>query len=163
MGKHDLLAIYLPLYRCQKNISCLDKAVDSHDGHIRLALGVVHQVEVNQLLQLQVVCLHAVHYIWEQRTEKQNDLVRSQCEASKLPFTSRATQSSKVLLETNAMCPNICNFTKLNYFKLFIYVVGNSQFKLYTVPDILANSHGCDDLFHRLFSLLLLLIVQLCL
>lgn len=53
----------------EETFSCLDKAVDGHDGHIRLALGVVHQVEVNQLLQLQVVCLHAVHHIWEQRTD----------------------------------------------------------------------------------------------
>lgn len=34
-------------------------------------------------------------------------------------------------------------------------------FKFSSVPDILANSHGSNDLFHCLFSLLLLLIVQL--
>lgn len=46
--------------------SYLHKAVDCHDGHVRLALGVVHEVQVDQLLQLQVISLHAVHYIREQ-------------------------------------------------------------------------------------------------
>lgn len=44
----------------------LDKRVNSHDGHVRLALGIVHQVEVDQLFQLQVVRLHAVYNIWEE-------------------------------------------------------------------------------------------------
>ena len=33
-------------------LAILDKSVDGHDGHVRLGLGVVHQVEVHQLLQL---------------------------------------------------------------------------------------------------------------
>ncbi len=35
----------------------LDECGDGHDGHVRLTLGVVHQVEVDELLQLQVVGL----------------------------------------------------------------------------------------------------------
>lgn len=46
----------------------LYEGVDCHDSHIWLTLGIVHQVEVNQLLQFQVVCLHAVDNIWEQST-----------------------------------------------------------------------------------------------
>ncbi len=38
-------------------LAVLDEGVDGHDGHLRLGLGVVHQVEVHQLLQLQVVSL----------------------------------------------------------------------------------------------------------
>ena len=41
----------------------LDEGVDGHDGHVRLTLGVVHQVEINQLLQFEVVRLHAVRDI----------------------------------------------------------------------------------------------------
>lgn len=50
--------------------SCLNKAVDSHDGHIWLTLGIVHQVQVHKLLELQVISLHAVHNIWEKRAGK---------------------------------------------------------------------------------------------
>ena len=45
----------------------LDKGVDCHDGHVWLRLGVVHQVQVHQLLQFLVVRLHAVDHIGEQR------------------------------------------------------------------------------------------------
>ena len=38
----------------------LDERVDGHDGKIGLTLGIVHQVEVDELLQLQIVRLHAV-------------------------------------------------------------------------------------------------------
>lgn len=37
------------------------------------------------------------------------------------------------------------------------------EFNISSVPDILADSHGSNDFLHRLFSLFLLLIVQLCL
>lgn len=47
--------------------SYLHKAVDSHNGHVWLAFGVVHQVQIHQLLQLQVVSLHAVHNIRKER------------------------------------------------------------------------------------------------
>lgn len=46
----------------------LYKGVYSHDGHVWLALGVVHQVQIDQLFQFQVVRLHAVHDIGEQST-----------------------------------------------------------------------------------------------
>lgn len=48
--------------------SHLHKGVDSHDGHVRLTLGIVHQVQVHQLLQLQVVCLHTVHHVRKKGT-----------------------------------------------------------------------------------------------
>lgn len=47
----------------------LYKGINSHDGHVGLTLGIVHQVEVHQLFQFQVVCLHAVHDIGEQGAE----------------------------------------------------------------------------------------------
>lgn len=46
----------------------LDKRVNGHDSHVWLALGIVHQVEVDQLFQFQVVRLHAIHNIWEKST-----------------------------------------------------------------------------------------------
>ena len=50
----------------------LDEGVDGHDGHVRLTLGVVHEVEIDELLQLQVVGLHAVDDVREQRTAQQS-------------------------------------------------------------------------------------------
>lgn len=50
--------------------SHLDKAVNGHDGHVRLTLGIVHKVQVNQFLQLQVISLHAVYHIWKQGTKE---------------------------------------------------------------------------------------------
>lgn len=47
--------------------SYLHKAVDSHNGHVWLTFGVVHQVQIHQLLQLQVVSLHTVHNIRKER------------------------------------------------------------------------------------------------
>ena len=46
--------------------SNLGEGVDSQNGQVRLRLGVVHQVQVDQLLELQVVCLHAVDHIREE-------------------------------------------------------------------------------------------------
>lgn len=46
----------------------LHKGVDGHDGHVGLTLGIVHQVQVHQLLQLQVVRLHTVHHVGEEGT-----------------------------------------------------------------------------------------------
>lgn len=46
----------------------LYKGVHSHDGHVRLTLGIVHQVQIDQLFKFQVVCLHAVHDVGEQST-----------------------------------------------------------------------------------------------
>lgn len=51
----------------------LYKGVNSHDSHVWLTLGIVHQVEVDQLFQLQVVSLHAVHNIWEQSTKRRGE------------------------------------------------------------------------------------------
>ena len=44
----------------------LDKGVHSHDGQVRLRLCVVDEVQVHQLLQLQVLCLHAIHNVREE-------------------------------------------------------------------------------------------------
>ena len=54
----------------------LHKCVDSHDGHVGLTLGVVHQVQVHQLFQLQVVRLHTVHHVGEEGTGRSE---RCQC------------------------------------------------------------------------------------
>jgi len=47
-----------------------DKCVDSHDCHIWLTLGIVHQIQVHQFFQLQVVSLDTIHNIGKQSTEK---------------------------------------------------------------------------------------------
>lgn len=41
----------------------LGESVDGENGQIGLRLSVVHEVEVDKLLELQVVCLHAVDHI----------------------------------------------------------------------------------------------------
>ena len=46
--------------------ACLDKCVDRHNCQIGLALGIVHQIQINQLLQLQIISLHAIDHIGEQ-------------------------------------------------------------------------------------------------
>ena len=40
--------------------SYLDERVDGHDGQLGLSLGIVHQVQIHQLLQLQIIRLNAV-------------------------------------------------------------------------------------------------------
>lgn len=45
----------------------LNKSVDGHDSHVWLRFSIVHEIQVDQFLQLQVICLHAVYYIGEQR------------------------------------------------------------------------------------------------
>lgn len=52
------------------NISYLDKRINSHNSQVRLTLGVVHQVQVDKLLQFQIIRLHAVDHIREQRAEQ---------------------------------------------------------------------------------------------
>lgn len=47
----------------------LHERVDSHDGHVGLGLCVVHQVQIDELLELQVVGLHTVDDIWEERRD----------------------------------------------------------------------------------------------
>merc|ERR1719452_276143 len=47
-------------------LTILDECVDCHNGHVRLGLGIVHKVEIHQLLQLQVVSLHAVDHVWKE-------------------------------------------------------------------------------------------------
>lgn len=67
------MSLYCHISDCFSNTGrCarLHKAVDSHDGHVRLTLGVVHQVQIHQLLQLQVISLHAVYHIWKQGAEE---------------------------------------------------------------------------------------------
>lgn len=46
----------------------LDEGVDGHDGHVRLGLCIVHQIEIHQLLQLKIVRLHAVDDVRKQST-----------------------------------------------------------------------------------------------
>lgn len=45
----------------------LDESVHSHNSHVRLWFSVVHQIQVNQFLQLQIVSLHTVDNIWKER------------------------------------------------------------------------------------------------
>lgn len=44
----------------------LDECVDRHDGQVGLCLGIVDEIQVHKLLQLQVVRLHAVYDVWEE-------------------------------------------------------------------------------------------------
>ena len=45
----------------------LGESVHGKDGQVWLRLGVVHEIEVDELLQLQVVRLHTVHHVRKQR------------------------------------------------------------------------------------------------
>ena len=49
--------------------TCLDKGVDGQDAKLWVGLGVVHEVEIDQLLLLQVVCLHVLDHVGEQRAD----------------------------------------------------------------------------------------------
>lgn len=51
--------------KCNCNNTNLNKSVDRHNGHIRLRFGIVHQIQIDQFLQFQVVRLHAVDDIRE--------------------------------------------------------------------------------------------------
>ena len=44
----------------------LNERIDSHDGHVGLTFSIVHQIEINEFLQLQVVRLHTVHHVGEE-------------------------------------------------------------------------------------------------
>ena len=57
----------------------LGEGVDSQNGQVRLRLGVIHQVEVDKLLQLKVISLHAVHHVSKEgaaRGRKKGALLR---------------------------------------------------------------------------------------
>lgn len=53
-----------------KGAAHLDKGIDSHYGHVRLTLGVIHQIEIDKLLEFEIVRLHAIDDIGKQRTEQ---------------------------------------------------------------------------------------------
>ena len=77
----------------------LHKGVDSHDGHVGLTLGIVHQVEIHQLLQFQIVRLHTVHYIWKERTEERE----REGELILVPRCWIRTQRKSLNLKSNLM------------------------------------------------------------
>jgi len=41
----------------------LNERVDCHDGHVGLGLCVVHQIQIDEFLELQIVGLHAINNI----------------------------------------------------------------------------------------------------
>jgi len=43
-----------------------DKCVDGHDRHVGLTLGVVHQIQIDKLLELKIVRLHAIYDVRKQ-------------------------------------------------------------------------------------------------
>ena len=47
----------------------LDKSIHSHNSHVRLRFSIIHQVQIHQFFQLQIISLHTVHNIREQRTK----------------------------------------------------------------------------------------------
>lgn len=47
------------------NLRYLDECVDRHDRHVRLTLGIVHQIQVYKLFQFQVIRLHAIYNVRE--------------------------------------------------------------------------------------------------
>ena len=50
----------------QEGVADLDKGVDGENNEVRLVLGVVHQVKVDELLLLQVVRLHVLEDVREE-------------------------------------------------------------------------------------------------
>ena len=47
----------------------LHEGVDAHNGQVGLRLGIVYQIQIHQLLELQVVGLHAVDDVREQHAD----------------------------------------------------------------------------------------------
>lgn len=45
----------------------LNESINSEDSEIRLAFGVVDEIQVNKLLELKILRLHAIEYISEKR------------------------------------------------------------------------------------------------
>ena len=45
----------------------LNEGVDGENRQVRVALGIIHDVEVHELLELEVLRVHALHNIGEER------------------------------------------------------------------------------------------------
>lgn len=54
-------------FRVREIATYLYESVHRHNGHVRLGFCVIHQIQIDELLQFEVVGLHAVDYVWEQR------------------------------------------------------------------------------------------------
>ena len=69
--------------RREKN---LHKGVDSQNGQIRLALGIIHDVQINKLFQLQIISHHTFNNLGEQNRdvpEKRRRRIREKKEKRK--------------------------------------------------------------------------------
>ncbi len=62
----------VPTATPSRSATDLDERIDSHDGHVGLSFGVVHQVEIHKLLELRVAGLHAVDDIREEGAATNN-------------------------------------------------------------------------------------------
>lgn len=100
-----------------RHCTYLDKSVNSHDGHIWLRLGIVHQIQVNQLLQLKIVRLHTVDNIGEQSWDIFAHCHR--CYDLKNKFIMHITRSISHKLTSFRKENFMMDFT--NYFRTFLH------------------------------------------
>lgn len=50
----------------EANCADLNKSVDSQNGQVRIALSIIHDIEVHQLLELEILRVHALDHIGEE-------------------------------------------------------------------------------------------------
>lgn len=68
---------------CNSKTTNLDKCVDGQDRQFGLCFGIVHQVQIHQFLELNVVCLHILQDVRKQAADvftyshARNDLLDS--------------------------------------------------------------------------------------
>lgn len=107
-----------------KNSSYLHEAVDSHDGHVRLALGVVHQVEIDQLLELQVIGLHAVNHVWKQRAgRRQTQTLHNQASQHFYSFFFSLGQFPDVISNASSHSPRNLTPAQMQISKTQMYIL----------------------------------------
>ena len=68
----------------------LDEGIDRHDGHVGLGFGVIHQVEVDEFLQLRVARLHTVNDVREEGAAN-NKREKARCSPSRISINKTNT------------------------------------------------------------------------
>ena len=78
----------------------LDEGIDRHDGHVGLGFGVIHQVEVDEFLQLRVAGLHTVNDVREEGAAN-NKREKARCSPSRISINKTNTG---MLLKSKVLC-----------------------------------------------------------
>lgn len=72
----------------------LDKRIHSHDSHIGLTLGVIHQIEIYKFLEFKIVSLHAIDDVRKQGTGQQKRKVTLSLLLRPLSYSGYLDQSA---------------------------------------------------------------------